>query len=99
MQIFYSDLRKVDGEMYKMQPLKCIQVEINRYTTESRNMDITSDVFFTKANEIFKARSHRCKKIGKAYTKLKKPIHQDDMSKITAFFKNSYINNPDTGQL
>ena len=52
---FYMDLRKKDGDTYKLQSLKCIRARINCYMKEVRNIDITSDLRFVKANECFKA--------------------------------------------
>lgn len=52
---FYSNLKKVDGGDYKLQTLKCIRAGINRYTKEHRNLDIISDLHFTRTNEMFKA--------------------------------------------
>ena len=55
LDTFYSDLRRKDGELYKLQSLKCIRAGINRYTKEHRNIDITADPSFSIANECFKA--------------------------------------------
>ena len=41
---FCSDLSKNDGDIYKIQSLKCIRVGINRHTKEHRNIDIISDL-------------------------------------------------------
>ena len=66
---------KVDGSTYKLQSIKCIQADINRYTKEFRNLDITADPRFTTANEVFKAVAVKYKSTGKAATKSKKHPH------------------------
>ncbi len=52
---FYTSVRREDGEMYKLQSLKCIRASINRYTKEKHNLDIIADTRFIKANEMFHA--------------------------------------------
>lgn len=59
---FYCNLRKAKGGEYKLQTLKCIRAAINRHTKTTRNLDIISDLSFTKANEMFKGVSTKARK-------------------------------------
>lgn len=92
---FYTDLRKVDGGMYKLQTLKCLRAGINRYTKEKRNLDIIKDVKFTKTNEMFKAVSAKARKEGRGSTKNYPPIEDDDMAKLAQYFDHDVLNSPD----
>lgn len=40
---FYTDLRKVDGGLYKLQSLKCIRAGLNHHMKDKRNLDIIKD--------------------------------------------------------
>ena len=66
---FYGDLRRTDGEEYKLQSIKCIRAGLNRHTKAKRNLDIISDVRFTQANELFKGKSKVICKQGKGSTR------------------------------
>ncbi len=50
---FYTNVQREDGELYKLQTLKCIRASINCYMKETRNLDIIQDHKFIKANEMF----------------------------------------------
>lgn len=92
---FYTDLRKVDGGMYKLQTLKCLRAGINRYTKDKRNLDIIKDLSFTKTNEMFKAVTTRARKEGRGSTKNYPPIEDDDMAKLAEYFDHDFMNQPD----
>lgn len=62
---FCCNLRKAKGSSYKLQTLKCIRAEINRYTKSERNLDIITDDHFKRTNEMFKAVSTKARKEGK----------------------------------
>ena len=52
---FYTNLRKVDGENYKLQSIKCIRarVRINSYMKANKGIDVVGSDKFVKANEMF----------------------------------------------
>ena len=95
LQTFYPNLRRVDGEDYKLQSLKCIRAGINRWTKSNRNVDIIGDVRFTKANEIFKGVAKVSRQTGKGSTRSYPIIEDQDMQRIANFFLHDVLNKPD----
>ena len=95
LENFYPSLRKVDGDDYKLQSIKCIRAGINRWTKENRNLDIIADVRFTKANEIFKGVSKIVREKGKGSTKSTAVIAQEDLERLAIFFLHDVMNHPD----
>ena len=96
---FYGDLRRMNGEVYKLQSLKCIRAGINRYTKAERNLDIISDVRFSRANELFKGKSKVVCKEGKGSTKLYPVIADEDLERIATYFLHDVCNKPDPRKL
>lgn len=92
---FYTDLRKVNGQEYKLQTLKCLRAGLNRYMKEKRNLDIIQDVKFTRTNEMFKAVTTKARKQGRGSTKNYPPIEEDDLARLAAYFDHDFMNNPD----
>ena len=99
LQNFYPNLRRVDGEDYKLQSIKCIRAGINRWTKANRNVEIISDVCFAKANEIFKGVSKMARENGKATTKSTPVMKQEDLERIATYFLHDIMNNPDPKKL
>ena len=99
LENFYPNLRRVDGEDYKLQSIKCIRAGINRWTKSNRNTDIIGDVRFTKANEIFKGVSKIARENGKGTTKSTPVIAQEDLERIPNYFLHDVLNNPDPKKL
>ena len=93
LEEFYPNCRRVNGEDYKLQSLKCIHAGINRWTKANRNLDIIADPRFSKANEIFKGVS----KI--ATTKSYPVIEQQDLERIVAYFLHDIMNEPNPRKL
>lgn len=91
---FYTNLRKSKGGMYKLQSLKCIRAGINRYMKDKRNLDIISDIRFTKTNQMFKAVTSYTRKQGLGSTKSTPPIEPDDMALLAQFFTHDYLHEP-----
>ncbi len=92
---FYTNVHHEDGDLYKLQTLKCICASINCYMKESRNVDIIQDPRFICANEMFHAMIVETKCQGKAVTIPKKVIEDRDMTVIAQHFDNNYEENPD----
>ena len=95
LENFYPNLQRVNGEDYKLQSLKCIRAGINRWTKENRNIDIISDVHFTKANEIFKGVSKIAHQTAKASTKSYPTIVHEDLERLANYFLHDIMNAPD----
>ena len=94
LEDFYPNLRRVDGEEYKLQSIKCIRAGINRWTKANRNIDIINDVRFTRANEMFKGVSKIARQNGKATTKSYPVIEQEDLERIATYFLHDTMNEP-----
>ncbi len=92
---FYTNVRKEEGEIYKLASIKCIRASINCYMKDNRNIDIIADPRFVKANQMFKAVTVKTKKQGKAVTISKRVISSEDMQKLAEYFQNDYEENPD----
>ncbi len=92
---FYTSVRREDGEMYKLQSLKCICTSINRYTKEKHNLDIIANTKFIKANEMFCTVIVQTKKEGKAVTICKPVIEDCDMKIIAEYFNKNHEDDPD----
>ena len=95
LENFYPNLRRINGEDYKLQSLKCIRAGINRWTKEHRNTDIIADVRFTKVNEIFKGVSKIARQTGKGSTKSYPKIKYEDLERISNYFLHDIMNKPD----
>ena len=91
---FYTDLRKMDGDIYKITSLKCIRAGINHEMKQTRNIDIILDTRFVKANEMFRGVTKQAKKQGKGVIKGTKDISDDDMEKIGQYFDHDLMNQP-----
>lgn len=99
---FYTDLRKTDGEHYKLQSLKCVCAGINQYTKEHRNLDIIKDIGFTRSNEMFSAVSKKYKKNkkkGLATTKSYPPIEPEDLGRLAQYLDHDMMNHPNPRKL
>ena len=87
--------KRMDGEDYKLQSIKCIHAGINRWTKANRNLDIITDPRFTKANEIFKGVSKIARQTGGAVTISHLVIEPEDLEHITIYFLHDIMNKPD----
>ena len=96
---FYCDLRKTDGDTYKINSLKSIRAGLNRHFKATRGIDIVTDVRFHKANEMFDGVKVEVKKQGKGVTVSKKPISSQDMKTISSYFTYSHQMKPDPKML
>ena len=99
LEDFYANLRRLDGEDYKLQSIKCIRAGINRWTKANRNIDIISDVRFSRANEMFKGVSKIARQTGKGSTKSYPVIAQEDLERIATYFLHDIMNEPDPKKL
>ena len=99
LQTFYPNLRRLNGDDYKLQSMKCIRAGINRWTKSNRNMDIISDPRFAKANEIFKGVAKVARQTGRGSTKSYPVIEQEDMERIATYFLHDIMNAPDPRKL
>ena len=99
LEDFYVNLKRIDGEDYKLQSIKCIRAGINRWTKANRNLDIISDVCFTRANEMFKGVSKIARETGKGSTKSYPVIEQEDLERIATYFLHDIVNELDPRKL
>ncbi len=95
LSTFYANVRKEDGDFYKLQSLKCIRTSINWHLKETRNIDIIADPRFVQSNQMFKAMSVETKHQGKAVTVPKKVIEKMDMETIANHFSYDHSEKPD----
>ena len=96
---FYTDLYKVDGEIYKLSSLKCIQTGLNRYFKSERKLNIIADPRFMERNEMLKGVAIKSKKLGKALVKSYPPIEPEDMIALGEYFDHDLMNAPDPCKL
>ncbi len=92
---FYTNVRKEDGDMYKLASIKCIRASLNRHIKEKRGIDIIQDPRFIQANEMFRAVTVEMKKQGKAVTILKRVLEPSDMEIIAQHFNHNHEEEPD----
>ena len=95
LEEFYPNLRRANGDDYKIQSMKCICAGINRWTKSNWNIDIIGDVTYTKANEIFKGVAKIAREQGRGATKPYPVIAAEDMERIATYFLHDMINQPD----
>ena len=96
---FYTNLRKVDGENYKLQSLKCIRAGINRYMKAEKGIDIISSDKFVKANEMFRGVGKQLRIHGLGSTKSTPVITENDIQKISQYFHHDIMNKPDAKKI
>ena len=99
LENFYPNLRRIDGEQYKLQSIKCIRAGLNRWTKANRSVDIIKDVKYTKANEIFKGISKLARKDGRATTRSTPVIAHEDLERIATYFLHDILNKPEPKKL
>ena len=92
---FYTNLRKVDGENYKLQSLKCIHAGINRYMKAEKGIHIISNDKFVKANEMFRGVGKQLRIQGLGSVKSTPVITEEDLTKISQYFHHDVMNSPD----
>ncbi len=86
LECFYTELRQQDGSMYKLAILKCIHTGLNHHFKDTRNLDIISDIRFTKANQMFKGVAVQTRKAGLGSTKSFPVIPDKDMERLGDYF-------------
>ena len=99
LENFYPNLRRVDGEDYKLQSIKCIRAGINRWTKSNKNCDIIQDPRFAKANEIFKGVAKIARQTGRGSTKSYPVIEPEDLERIATYFLHDITNKPNPRKL
>ena len=83
LKLFYLELRKTDGTLYKKSSLVSIRHGLQRKFKECRmDLDIISDVEFSEANTNFKAQCVQLKKNGLGKTEHKPSISSEDVAKL-----------------
>ena len=92
---FYTDLRKTDGDLYKISSLKSLCAGLNRHFKQTRGIDIVQDKEFLKPNKLFDAVKVDTKKKGKGVTVSKKAIRNDDMRVVAEYFSYNQRLKPD----
>ncbi len=97
--VFYCDLRKEDGEIYKISSLKCMRAGLNHHFKDTRGIDSVSDLRFKRVNDIFDRVKVDEKKKGKGTTVSKKAIRTNDMEVISEYFSYSHHLKPDPKRL
>ena len=80
--------------MYANSTMKSIRAALNRYFKETRRIDITSDASFAHTNKIFTGILKLKKSQGRGTVTHKKPISDEDLSKIFAYFKHNMAQPP-----
>ncbi len=94
LESFYTDVCTQAGKCYHLQSLKCICAGINRYLKDTRNIDIISDLRFTKTNQMFSGVTKQTRKEGHGSTKSYPIIEDKDMTKLGEYFKQDFGHNP-----
>ncbi|XP_063414717.1 uncharacterized protein LOC134696722 [Mytilus trossulus] len=90
LEKFYPSLRNKNGEKYAVQSLRSIRAGIQRYYTEPprrREINIISGENFNRSKAMFEAACIDLKKSGLGDVTHKPVIHDEDMAKISAYFK------------
>ncbi|XP_071177250.1 uncharacterized protein [Mytilus edulis] len=90
LEKFYPSLRNKNGEKYAVQSLRSIRAGIQRYYTEPprrREINIISDENFNRSKAMFEAVCIDLKKSGLGDVTYKPVINDEDMAKISAYFK------------
>ena len=75
-----------DDKYYKNSSLRSARATLNRHFKASLGVDIIANEAFIKANEIFQAVSKKGKTEGRGEVQSKKPILDEDMSKLSSYF-------------
>ena len=96
---FYSCVKPQKKDDYTVQSLKCLRSGLNRYFRKERDIDITSDALFVKANEMFEAVKVNAKKQGLGMKKLTNPISEVDLERIAEYICHNHVSNPDPKRL
>jgi hypothetical protein len=79
---FYASLRKENGEELTSSSLSSIRYSLARHLKSACNVDIMKDVAFTRANEVFKGKMSKLKRIGNGTTNHFDRILDEDLNKI-----------------
>ncbi|KAJ8298271.1 hypothetical protein KUTeg_024802 [Tegillarca granosa] len=79
---FYADVRKKDGQKYKLSALKSIRFGLARHFSKEYDIDIVKDTTFKKANELFSAVLINLKKEGFGKTDYTAPIPAGELKKL-----------------
>lgn len=79
---FYAEARNKEGESYKSSTLKNTRYGLNRYFTETRNIDILKDREFDKSNKMYSAMSVQLKREGLGGIDHYPPIDEDHLKEI-----------------
>ncbi|KAK3086405.1 hypothetical protein FSP39_017969 [Pinctada imbricata] len=82
---FYMDLRKTDGEKYKVNSMESIRHGINRYLRSppfNKTFDIIKDGSFGESNQNFKAVLAELKRVGKGSVTHHAAISEADLQKL-----------------
>ncbi|CAG2203084.1 KCTD1_15 [Mytilus edulis] len=90
LEKFYPSLRNKNGEKYAVQSLRSIRAGIQRYYTEPprrREINIISGENFNRSKAMFEAVCIDLKKSGLGDVTHKPVINDEDMAKISAYFK------------
>ena len=65
LEIFYTELRDKNGELYKNTTMKAMRAAINRFIKETRGIDVVNDDRFVICNEMFRGVTKMNKEEGK----------------------------------
>ncbi|XP_060575540.1 zinc finger MYM-type protein 2-like [Ruditapes philippinarum] len=82
LRLFYAEVRNASGERYKRTSLIAIRSGICRYLCQSNNIDITRDVDFKEANDMFVCMCKDTCKTGKGTVDHKVSIEKADLERL-----------------
>ena len=81
---FWVEVRRTDGEMYKVTSFKSMRAAIQRKLKKIRgdNFDIINDSAFGRSNSVFNAQKATMKKQGLGKVEHHQPISEEDMHRL-----------------
>lgn len=80
--LFWSSLRKLNGDLFKTGSLWVIRQSLCAYIKQLKGFDILKDIHFNRSNDVFKAQTKVCKKQGKGDINHYKHLTQNDLQKV-----------------
>ena len=88
-----------DRDYYKNTSLKCLRAALNCHFKATRNIDIINNEIFIQSNEMFQGVTKKGKCKGRDEIESKLPIEEEDMEKISNYFKKNMRGPPNPAKL
>ena len=95
LELFYVDVRKKDGELYKSSAFSLLRYGINKHLLDSKKLDIPNDPAFANSNKAYFSVCAKLKKEGLALKTHKECISSEDLDILYRGHHNAFnVNTP-----